>query len=188
MAQSGSKVLILDCDLRRPRMHKLFNTQRDKGLTNLLVGNMDIKEAIYSTQIPNLDIIPCGPIPPNPSEILGSTRMKKLLEILRKNYNRILIDTPPITAVTDSAVLANSADGVVIVIRVNDTPREIILNGLSQLQGVGAHILGAMLNGVDMGRDSYYYYQYYYYYYREDGERKKRGKRKKRSKSRYSYT
>lgn len=185
MAQSGSKVIVIDCDLRRPRIHKLFDIPRDQGLTNLLVGNMEIKEAIFDTRIPNLDIIPCGPIPPNPSEILGSSRMEKLIEVLKKSYKRIIIDSPPITAVTDAMVLAKSVDGVVLVIHANDTAREIVKNGLSQLQGVGARVLGAILNGVDMARDSYYYYQYYYYYYGEDEERKRKTPRKKRSKSRY---
>ncbi|MFH1351241.1 MAG: polysaccharide biosynthesis tyrosine autokinase [Pseudomonadota bacterium] len=185
MAQSGSKVIILDCDMRRPKVHKIFDIPRDQGMTNLLVGNMEIKSAIFNTPIPNLDVIPCGPIPPNPSEILGSSRMTKLLEILKKNYTRILIDTPPITAVTDAVVLSKSVDGVVIVIRTNETAREIIQNGLSQLKSVGSNVLGAILNGVVMGRDSYYYYQYYYYYYGEDGEKKKQSRRKKKAKSLY---
>ena len=184
MAQSGSRVVILDCDLRRPKIHKVFGITREQGMTNLLIGNKDIKGTVYDTQIPNLDVIPCGPIPPNPSEILGSNRMTKLIDILRKKYTRIIIDSPPITAVTDAVVLAKFADGVVVVIRANETAREIVKNGLVQLQGVGAHILGAILNAVDMSRDSYYY-QYYYYYYGEDGERNKKARRKKKDKSSY---
>ncbi|MDY7035643.1 MAG: capsular biosynthesis protein, partial [Thermodesulfobacteriota bacterium] len=115
----------------------------------------------------------------------GSNRMTKLIDILRKKYTRIIIDSPPITAVTDAVVLAKFADGVVLVIRANETAREIVKNGLVQLKGVGAHILGAILNGVDMSRDSSYYYQYYYYYYGEDGERNKKTRRKKRSERLY---
>jgi Mrp family chromosome partitioning ATPase len=111
--------------------------------------------------------------------------MNGLLEVLKKSYKRIIIDSPPITAVTDAVVLAKSADGVVVVVRANDTAREIIQNGLVQLQSVGANILGAVLNGVDMGKDSYYYYQYYYYYYGEDEEKKRKGFRKKRRKNQY---
>lgn len=185
LAQSGTKVLILDCDMRKPSMHRVLGVSRDKGMSNLLVGSCDLREAVITTQIQNLDIIPCGPIPPNPSEILGSARMAKLLELLRKTYQRIIIDSPPITAVTDAVVLGQFADGAVIVVRAGATPREIVKNGVNQLLAVNSRILGAVLNGVDMERDGYYYYQYYYYYYGEDGQRKKRMRRKKRTKTRY---
>ncbi len=184
MAQSGSKVVILDCDLRRPRMHNMFGITRDQGITNLLVEKKDIKDAVCRTRISNLYIIPSGPIPPNPSEILGSRRMNELIEVLRQDFTRIIIDTPPITAVTDAVVLAKSVDGVVLVIRANDSAKDIVKNGLGQLQSVGAHMLGAVLNGVDLGRDSYYY-RYYCYYYGEDDLKKKKPRKRKRSKSSY---
>jgi succinoglycan biosynthesis transport protein ExoP len=187
MAQAGSKVIILDCDMRKPKMHKVFGMARDHGLSNLLTGTIDVGEAISHTPIPNLDIILCGPIPPNPSEMLGSPRMAALLKDLRERYAHILIDSSPSTAVTDAVVLSKSVDGIVLVIRAGDTAREIARNSIAQFDNVGAHILGAILNAVDVGRDSYYYYQYYYYYYGEDGERKKRSRRKRRSKSRYYY-
>jgi len=183
---SDSKVIILDCDMRRPKIHKLFGVAKDCGISNLLVGNSDIGEAIIHTQIPNLDVIPCGPVPPNPSEILGSTRMVTLLNDLRKQYAHILIDSSPSTAVTDPVVLSKSVDGVVLVIRAGDTSREIAKNNVAQFETVGARILGAVLNGVDMARDGYYYYQYYYYYYGEDGGKKKESRRKKKSSRRFS--
>ena len=186
MAQSGSRVIILDCDMRRPKVHKIFGISREIGLSNILVGGCKVEEAIVHTQIPNLDVIPCGPIPPNPSEILGSERMANLLDRLRENRTQIIIDSPPITAVTDAVVLAKIADGLVMVISAGETPREIIQNGLRQLQSVNAHVLGAVLNGVEMGRDSTYYYQYYYYYYGEEREKKKKSRRKKRAKNQYS--
>jgi succinoglycan biosynthesis transport protein ExoP len=185
MAQADSKVIILDCDMRRPKMHKLFGVARDQGLSTLLVGSTDMEEAIVHTRIPNLDVIPCGPIPPNPSEMLGSSRMLTLLNDLRKHYAHILLDSSPCTAVTDAVVLSKSVDGVVLVIRAADTAREIVRNGVAQFEAVGAHILGAVLNAVDMGRDGYYYYQYYYYYYGEDGKRKRGSRRKKKPKTRY---
>lgn len=185
MAQSGSKVVLIDCDLRRPRVHKVFGAARDKGMTNLLVGNIDIKEAVSRTDISNLYILPSGPIPPNPSELLGSSKLVEVMNALKRNFDRVIIDSSPITAVTDSVVLSKVTDGVVLVIKANDTAREIVKNGLNQLQSVGAHIIGAVLNGVDMGKDSYYYYQYYYYYYGEDGEKGKKSSQKKRSKNRY---
>jgi len=185
MAQADSKVIILDCDMRRPQIHKLFGIAKDHGVSNLLVGTSDAGGAIIHTRIPNLDVIPCGSIPPNPSELLGSTRMATLLDALRKDYAHILIDSPPSTAVTDAVVLSKSVDGVILVISAGHTAREIVKNGVAQFGAVGAHILGAVLNGVDMGRDGYHYYQYYYYYYGEDGDRRKKFRRKKKSKNRY---
>jgi len=185
MAQTDSKVIILDCDMRRPQIHKLFGIAKEHGVSNLLVGSNDAGKAIIHTRIPNLDVIPCGSIPPNPSELLGSTRMVTLLNALRKRYDHILIDSPPSTAVTDAVVLSKSVDGVILVIRAGHTAREIVKNGVAQFGAVGAFILGAVLNGVDMGRDSYYYYQYYYYYYGEDGGRRKKYRRKKKPKNRY---
>ena len=179
MAQSGNKVVLIDCDLRRPKVHKLFGIKKDEGMTNLLVGNRKINDVIFETKIPNLYVIPSGPIPPNPSEILGSKRMKDLLDKLRLDFNKIIIDSPPIAAVTDSSILAKSADGVVLVVRAGETAREIVKNGVGQLKGIGAHVLGAVLNGVDTANDSYYYYQYYSSYYGEEGEAKK-GARTKR--------
>jgi len=134
---------------------------------------------IFETKIPDLYVIPSGPIPPNPSEILGSKRMKDLLDKLRLDFKKIIIDSPPIAAVTDSSILAKSADGVVLVVRAGETAREIVKNGLEQLKGIGAHMLGAVLNGVDTANDSYYYYQYYSSYYGEESEAKK-GARTKR--------
>jgi exopolysaccharide transport family protein len=181
MAQAGSKVMLIDCDMRRPKVHKAFSLAKDRGISNLLVGGKTLDGAVRHTPIPNLDIIPCGPIPPNPSEMLGSKRMADLLNRLRKEYAHILIDSPPSTAVTDPAVLSKSVDGVVLVIRAGDTAREMVKNGIGQFEAVGAHILGAILNGVDIGRDKYYYYyQYYHYYYGDDGDKKKTKNRKKR--------
>lgn len=183
MARADSKTLILDCDMRRANVHKVFGTTNDHGISNLLVGNSSIKKAILHTRIPNLDVIPCGPIPPNPSELLGSTRMKSLLNSLRKHYAHILIDSPPSIAVTDAVVLSKSVDGVILVIRVGYTAKEIIKSGIAQFGAVGANILGAVLNGVDMSRDRYHYK--YYYYYAKDGDRRKESLRKKKSRNNY---
>jgi len=184
MAQADSKIVILDCDMRRANVHKVFGTANDHGISNLLVGNSNMREAIVHTRIPNLDVIPCGPTPPNPSELLGSTRMKTLLNSLRKHYAHILIDSPPSIAVTDSVVLSKSVDGVILVIRAGYTAKEIIKNGIAQFGAVGTHILGAVLNGVDISIDRYHY-QYYNYYYGKDGDRRKESRRKKKSKNSY---
>jgi succinoglycan biosynthesis transport protein ExoP len=188
MAQMGNKVLLIDCDMRKPKLNKVFETSRDKGMSNILVGGCELTEAIISTKIPNLDIITSGPLPPNPSEIIGSQKMAAVVNELRGQYERIIIDSPPITAVTDASILAKYADGAIMVIRCGDTHMEIIKNGLNQLSSVNAHIFGAILNCVNTGSGSYYYYQYHYYYYGENGEKKKRTGRRKKSSIGYGDT
>jgi succinoglycan biosynthesis transport protein ExoP len=174
MGQAGSKVLLIDCDMRRPRIHNEFQLPRSVGFSSLLVGSNDADKAIFQSKVDNLDVIPAGPIPPNPSEIIGSERMIRVLNEFRESYDRIIIDSPPITAVTDSVVLSNLVDGVVLVIRAGETPRPIVKNGISQLKSVDSHILGAVLNAVDTSKHNTNYYQYYYYYYGEEHKRRKR--------------
>ena len=157
----------------------------DVGISNILAGTTGDNQALFKTKVANLHVIPCGPIPPNPSELLGSNRMVQLVKTFRERYDKIIIDSPPITAVTDATVLARIADGVVVIIRSEDTSRDIVRNGVEQLKGVNATILGAVLNGVNMGKDSYYY-QYYYYYYGDDGDKKKATRRKRRSSKSYT--
>jgi polysaccharide biosynthesis transport protein len=186
MAQSGSRVAIVDCDLRRPKIHALFGVARDRGITNLLVGSDGIDRTVIHSEVPHLDLVVTGPLPPNPSEMLGSARMADVINELKTRYDRVLIDSPPITAVTDSIILSRYVDGVVVVIRAGSTIREVAKNSLGQLQAVGARILGGILNAVDIGKDKYYYYyyyQYYHYYYGDDGDKKK-SRRKKRKKKR----
>jgi len=187
MAQAGSRVVVLDCDLRRPRVHQLFGKDRAVGTSNILVANCTLDEAIQPTDLPNVDMIASGPVPPNPSELLGSQHMIAMLAELRQRYERIIIDSPPISAVTDAVILSKIVDGVVLVIRAHQTNREVIRYAITQLHNVNSRILGAVLNGVDMGRDSYYYYQYYYYYYGQDGERKKKSRKRRSLRSRRYY-
>ena len=186
MANAGSRVLLLDCDMRRPRIHKLFDLDRNIGVSSILVGTGSAKDAIVPSSVENLDILPVGPIPPNPSEIIGSKKMGLLLSALKKHYDRIIIDSPPISAVTDAVILAQMADSLLLVVRAGETPRQVIQHALAQVRSVNANILGAVLNAVSVGRDSYYYYQYYYYYYGDDGDRKKKHPRKKRPTGQYS--
>lgn len=171
MAQAGSKVLLIDCDLRRPRVHHILGLHRDTGITNVLVGNCDLTDVIMETSIPNLYAIACGPIPPNPSELLGAKQMGKTLNVLKEKFDRIIIDTPPISAVTDAVVMAKYVEGVVIVVRAHQTKYELIQNALKNLTSINATILGAVLNDVDMEKNAYYYQNYYYQdYYEEDAE------------------
>ena len=173
MAQSGSKTLVIDCDMRRPRVHKIFETGENKGLSAVLVGTCELDEAILPTGIENVSVIPSGAIPPNPSELLGSKRMDTIIQELRKSYDRIIIDSPPITAVTDSVVVSSLVDGVIIVIRTAETPKQVVYNAMMSLKAANARILGAVLNAVNIGKDSYYYYHNYYYYYGTGGKSKK---------------
>jgi polysaccharide biosynthesis transport protein len=186
MANAGSRTIIVDGDMRRPRIHKVFDMDRTIGLSSILVGTGSPEDAIVASGIQGLDILPVGPLPPNPSEIIGSKKMEQFLNDLRKKYERIIIDSPPISAVTDAVALAQMVDTTLLVIRAGQTPRQLIQNGLEQLSAVNANVLGAILNAVSVGRDSYYYYQYYYYYYGEDGDRKKRRQKRKRESGRYS--
>ncbi len=188
MAQSGSRVIILDCDMRRPRMHRLFGVARQTGLSNYLVGSAGIKDAIFPTAVENLHLAPVGPIPPNPSEILGSQRMDAFIHALKTKYDRVIIDSPPVSAVTDAAILSQKVDGILLVVRAGETPRQMVQAGLAKLRAVNAHVLGGVLNGVRIDRDGYYYQYYYYSYYGEDeeeggkkGKRKKSGKKKQKA-------
>ena len=173
MAQAGNSTLIIDADMRRPRIHKLADAERDKGLSNVLSGADAIEGMIQSTSIPNLSVITSGLIPPNPAELLGSKHMPAVIALLRERFERIIIDTPPVTAVTDASILAQHVDGVVLVSRAFDTPKEIVRTAIDVLQKINARIFGVALNSVDMTREGAYYYQYsYYYYYGEDGKKK----------------
>ncbi|OQY52334.1 MAG: hypothetical protein B6245_23740 [Desulfobacteraceae bacterium 4572_88] len=183
MAQAGSRVLLLDCDMRCPTIHKTFQIGRHVGLSSVMFGRSKLKDAIIPTQIPNLDVIPCGPIPPNPSEILGSKKMRSLIDELRRKYTKIIIDSSPISAVTDSIVLTQISDSIVLVIRASSTPRQLVKNTVDQLKNINAYILGSVLNAVKPRGNSYYHYQYNYQYghARNNGHKKKNRKSHQRS-------
>jgi protein-tyrosine kinase len=159
----------------------VFGVNREPGLTNVLSGSAGISDAIQTVDLQQsgtLDFMATGPYPPNPAEILGSLRMKSLLEALDERYDLILIDSAPLTVVTDAAVLGTKVDGVVLVARANVTEKGALTYAVEQLKNVRAPILGSVLNDVDYRRDSRYYstygkYGYYHhYYYGDDGEKK----------------
>ncbi len=182
MAQMGSRVLLIDSDLRRPVLHSIFKVDRRVGLSNVLVGRATIEEAVQKTDIENLFVMPCGTLPPNPSELLASNAMTRTLEEMKARYDMVLFDSPPIIAVTDAAVLSSRLDGVILVVKAGQTDREAAYRAYSLLKNVNARILGALLNGVQIESmyGSYYYY-YHYYYYGKDGDKKRKGKSKGRS-------
>ncbi|MCI0692983.1 polysaccharide biosynthesis tyrosine autokinase [candidate division KSB1 bacterium] len=179
MAQMGSKVLLIDSDLRRPILHSIFNIDRRVGLSNVLVGRATIEEAAQTTEIENLFVMPCGTLPPNPSELLGSSAMRTTLDAMKKKFDIVLFDSPPIIAVTDAAVLSSQLDGVILVIKSGQTDRDATFRAYSLLKNVKTRILGALLNGVQIESmyGSYYYY-YHYYYYGKDGGKKRKGKKR----------
>lgn len=166
MAQSGTRTLIIDADMRRPRLHRSFGLKTDMGLTSCLIGATHWSQAVQPTGIDNLDVLACGPMPPNPAELLHSERFQALLQDLRKSYGRILMDSPPVCAVTDPLILSNMCDGVLFVLRADETTMPAALEARRQLLSVHSNILGAILNSVDLddkGGRYYYYYQYRYY-------------------------
>jgi capsular exopolysaccharide synthesis family protein len=169
-AHSNEKTLLIEGDLRKPRIARSFGIENTIGVSSYLTGNKELEEVIRSTFIPNLFIIPSGPKPPNPSELLISTKTSQFLEQLQKKFDRILIDSPPTFSVADSVILANKVDGVIDVIRSGFLNIDIILRGRQRLSEAKARILGVILNNVDVKREDSYYY--YHYYYSEDKEKK----------------
>ena len=163
LAQGGQKVCIVDCDLRRPRLHRIFDRVGDKGLTNVLVGEAKVADVALPTIVNNLSCVPSGPIPPNPGDVLHSEKFRAVLRDLLERFDRVIIDSPPLVAVTDSAILSTLVDGTVFVVRAFTTSRNTSRQGLRALSDVDAPIVGAVLNAVDMRKNDYSYYQYYHY-------------------------
>jgi len=176
IAQMGAKTLLVDTDLRRPILHSIFNISRTKGISNLLVGKADIDEVIFKTDIDNLFILPSGTLPPNPSELLGSVAMKQCIGELKKRFDVVLFDSPPIMAVTDAAVISSEVDGVILVVKAGQTDRNAVQRSFEILRNIPNRILGALLNVVNVEGfyGSYYYYYYHYYYYGKDGSKHRR--------------
>ncbi|CAN5924085.1 polysaccharide biosynthesis tyrosine autokinase [soil metagenome] len=163
LAQGGQRVCIIDCDLRRPRLHRIFDRAGDIGLMNVILGEATIDEVAKPTIVPNLSCIPCGPIPPNSADVVSSEKFRRLLDEVSERFDRVVLDSPPIVAVTDSAIASTLVDGVVFVVRAFKTSVNLCRSGLRTLQDVDAPIAGAVLNAVNLNRHEYNYYHYYYY-------------------------
>lgn len=175
MAEANRRVLLIDCDLRKPAVHRLFGLVNVKGLTNILVEGIEYSNITNVTEVENLEIITSGPKPPNPAELLGSNKMKEFLDNVREGYDVVIIDAPPILPVTDAAVLSQYVDGVILVAGYGLTTFDAAIQAKASLQKVNARILGVVLNGVPTDKRGGYYY-YYYYYYDEYGRKHKRKK------------
>jgi capsular exopolysaccharide synthesis family protein len=173
MAMSGQKTIIVDTDMRRPRVGKSFGLSSDNGLTRVILGEQSLDEAITLSDVLNLSVLPCGPIPPNPADLLHTEAFVRVVEELRRRYDRIVFDTPPVNVVTDALILAPSVDGVVFIVKASETRLQEAYEAVRRLHDVGGRILGSVLNNVDLdkGQSSSYRYpsHYHYYYYNRSG-------------------
>jgi succinoglycan biosynthesis transport protein ExoP len=163
LAQGGKRVLVVDTDLRKPRIHRALGTTLSKGVTTVLVGESSAKDAIQDTQIPGLSFLASGPIPPNPSELLHTAQFRQLLQDLSKMYDHVVLDSPPLAAVTDAAIIAPQVDSTILVIHSTRTTRDALKVALRQLKDVGCQPTGGVLNEVDLSAHRYGYGSYYYY-------------------------
>ena len=174
LAQTGADVLIIDCDLRRPRLHAQFEVPNSKGLTTWLSGERNLDNLLQTApKTPNLKILTSGPVPPNPAELLGSEEMRRLLGQLSERFAHIIIDSPPAISFTDASILSTMVDGVMLVVHGGRSSRAVVRRAKQQLLDVGAHIFGVVLNNVKLETQDYYYSGYYSNYYstENDGRR-----------------
>ena len=165
MAQAGQRTIIVDADFHRPSQHKIFDVEREKGLSSVLAGREPLDSAICHSAADGLDLLPCGPIPPNPSELLNSQAFADMLRALSQRYDHVIIDSPPVLALTDSRILGAMSDVTLLVLWAEKSHRQYAQQACENLLGVGAHILGAVVNAVPRRKDRYYYGGYRYYRY-----------------------
>ncbi|MDO9493736.1 CpsD/CapB family tyrosine-protein kinase [Acetobacterium sp.] len=180
LCQSGKRVLIVDCDLRKPQIHRRFELNNATGLTNLLLKEIKTVDAFQRTEVPNLFAIVAGPIPPNPSEILASRRMAEIITELKLHFDYILLDTPPLGMVTDAAVLSPVVDGYIVLASLGAVHRDGLLHVLDTFAKINAHVVGIVANKVPVSKrfSKYGYYSAYGYYGNEDISNKKTKKEK----------
>jgi succinoglycan biosynthesis transport protein ExoP len=170
LAQANRKVLIVDTDLRKPRIHRLFKMRNTEGLTNYLVSDMDYQSLIKKTEIKNLYIVNSGPVPPNPAELLDSEKMTRFLEYARQYFQHILFDSPPVLTVSDALVLGPITNGMILIVWGEKTSREALKRAREKLDLTRTKMLGVIINNLDVHKHEYYYKHYYYDYYRHYGE------------------
>jgi capsular exopolysaccharide synthesis family protein len=181
LAGAGDKVLLIDCDLRRPTQHVHLGLTRDNGLTDFLAAPqpfLNWRAYVKPAGSENLHVVTCGPIPPNPPELLGSERFKRFLAEARDAYDWVLLDSPPAVSMSDATLLAGLVDLVLLVVRHNHTDRDLVLRTLQQFRRVGANVAGVILNNVDLSRAYEKEYAYAGYYYAEGSKDSRRVKAK----------
>jgi capsular exopolysaccharide synthesis family protein len=173
LSQTGARVLIIDGDMRKPRIHKVFGDRNRLGLSDCLSGGAELTSVIRKSEIKNIYYIPAGPIPPNPSELLGSALFREMMQVLSQRFDHILIDAPPVLGFADSIVLSSAVDGVILVILFGKTQKMVLQRAKDGLLNANAKILGVVINRVNMDLNGYKdYYGPYHYYYGEEGKRK----------------
>ncbi len=160
LAQTGAQVLLMDCDLRKPSVHRLFKLPMDKGLTSVLCGIDKIEEALHENITPNLDIITAGPISPNPSELLGSTRMSDLLTIVQKAYDYVILDVSPVNIVSDAIIVAKQTAGILLIARQGQSRHDQLRKAIDSCEFAEVNILGMVINESKSASTSYYGYEY----------------------------
>ncbi len=174
MAHSGKRVVLVDTDLRRPRLHKAFGTNSRVGVTSILAGEQTIEGSVQTTVVDGLFLLPCGPIPPNPSELLHTASFGRLLTQLKDRFDMVVLDSPPVGVVIDAAIIGPQVDGAILVAKSGRTSRDALAHALRQMRDVGTNVLGCVLNDVDLSKQSgyggYYYYRGGYYYSSDDAE------------------
>lgn len=167
LAQTGARVLIIDADMRRPRVHSVFGIQNSSGLSSILsseLNEQDVLDAIQYDERTKVSVMTSGPIPPNPAELVGSEQMTRLLKLLEKHFDHVVVDSPPITSFTDGVLIASVVDGVILVVHSGHSSRQVVRRARQLVQDVGAKIFGVVLNNVDLkSQENYYYYQSYYH-------------------------
>ncbi len=176
MARSGAKVLLIDTDMRRPRVHKAFGLRPSKGMSTMVLGESTAEESIIKTEVTNLDVLMCGPTPPNPAELMHTESFIKVIDSLSEQYDHLIFDSPPVAVVTDAAILSKLVDGTIIILKSLNTTRDSARHAVGVLKDIESTILGAVLNDLDLSNRKYgqHYYYYYYkkygYYYGSDDE------------------
>ncbi len=173
MAQADQRVVVVSADLRRPRLHRFLDLPNDTGLSLVLSGANEVREAARVPGVRNLRVIPSGPVPPNPAELLQGSRMQEILGQLREFADVVVIDTPPVLAVADASILASRVDGTLLVVNADSASRTATSQARRQLENAGARIIGAVLNNFDPAAADTYPYYYYYYQYTEDTSRRR---------------
>jgi len=161
LSQAGKDVLIVDCDFRKPVMHKFFGLRNIQGVVVVLVGERAVQE-VAKRPIEGLSVVPVGHIPPNPSELLGTKRFAKFLSDLRPQFDYVLVDAPPVGLVSDPAILATQGDGVLLVLDAQNTRKSLVKQAMRSLETVGANVLGTVMNNVDTSKSGDYHYGYSY--------------------------
>jgi tyrosine-protein kinase Etk/Wzc len=176
LAQANFRTLLLDADLRKPRIHNVFKQKRFPGFTDYFFGQASYEDIIRKSEVNNLDFITAGTIPPNPSEILGSVQMESFLNKLKNDYDYVIVDSPPVVAVTDSEIISSLVDGTILVVSANNTEMELMEKAISLLNHEQSSLIGVILNNFNYKSGYGSYYKYYYYYSRDASKKNSRDK------------